>query len=629
MLRIAGARGASSRPAAALFALVGTLVVGCAGPGGPAGASSGSPPVTRGGPGGPAETYIREVAPFPVVGADGVPFEHPFLGGYNLPRPQLVDIDGDGDDDLFVQEQSGRVAFFEHVPDGTPRFQWRTDHFQELDVGEWFRFVDVDRDGDPDLLAERPYSYVRYYRNEGGPTDPRFVPAADSLRDASGTPIFSDRQNIPNATDIDCDGRMDLLIGRLTGTITRYEEIGTDENDVPIFELVTDRFEDIEIIGQILGSLHGANTMAFGDVDDDGDEDLFWGDFFEPGVLLLENRGTCQSPSFRGQPQPFPLGDPLRTSGYNAPTLGDATGSPLPDLLVGVLGGAFNPNSTSIDNLHLLEHVEPGRFVPRTSRFVSMIDVGSESAPMLLDVDGDGDLDLLVSNKIRQDDPDNGSVTLFRNEGSPTAPRFVHEGFVDLGPGYNRVAAFGDLDGDGRPDAIVGGWADRMAWYRDGGGGPTGLVLVDSAFVRLPRGRNALPTLGDLDGDGDLDLLVGEASGTVNHFENTGTPERPEFTLLTEDFAGIDAGRRAAPLLHDLDGDGDLDLLVGTEADGVQVHRNVGTRTEPIFEFEGFLDVTHHGLSVPALGDVDGDGTDDLFLGSTGGGLLFFRGGGR
>src|SRR5690606_17439239 len=275
-------------------------------------------------------------------------------------------------------------------------------------------------------------------------------------------------------------------------------------------------------------------------------------DFFEPGILLLENTGTCQSPAFRGQPQPFPLGAPLRTSGYNAPTLGDVTGNGLPDLLVGVLGGAFNPNTTSIDNLHLLEQVTPGRFEPRTSRFISMIDVGSESVPVLVDLDGDGDLDLLVSNKIAQDDPQNGDLTIFVNEGTATAPSFRHAGTMDVGPGYNPVPAFGDLDGDGHLDAIVGGWADRLAYYRNEGGASIELTLVDSVIAQLPRGRNATPALGDLDGDGDLDLLVGEASGTVNYFENTGTPLAPEFTHVTEEYAGIDAGRRAVPLLHDL-----------------------------------------------------------------------------
>ena len=166
--------------------------------------------------------YTRRVAPFPILDQNGKEYEHPFLGGFNMPRPQLLDIDADGDVDLFVQDVSGSVAFFENRPGETPQFLWKTDRYQDLEIGEWYRFVDLDLDGDHDLLAEQPFSYVRYYRNEGTPQEPRFIEIADSLKDSDGTPLFSDRQNIPNAADIDCDQQVDLLIGRLVGRVSRY-----------------------------------------------------------------------------------------------------------------------------------------------------------------------------------------------------------------------------------------------------------------------------------------------------------------------------------------------------------------------------------------------------------------------
>ena len=584
----------------------------------------GSPAPRDSAPSAGTAAFERRVDPFPVLDAAGEPYGHAFLGGFNMPRPQLVDIDGDGDDDLFVQEATGSVMLFERT-DGPRRFEWRTDRYQDLEVGEWYRFVDVDRDGDMDLLAEQPFSYVRLYRNHGTPAAPRFVPAADTLRTEDGQPIFSDRQNIPNATDIDCDGRLDLLIGRLVGTVSRFEEVAVDEG-VPTFRLVTDRFEDIEIVAQIGSLRHGANTMALHDLDRDGDEDLFWGDFFEPGVLYIENTGTCTSPSLGGTPRSFPLGDPLRTSGYNAPTVGDVDGDGDADLLVGVLGGAFNPNTTSVDNFHYLEQTDAG-FEHRTSRFLSTVDVGAESVPVLVDLDGDGDLDLLVGNKIEQDDTQNGKLYRYVNEGAPGSPRLRLDGTLDLPDGgYHRVPAFGDLDGDGDLDLVLGTWDDEVRLYRnEGSAAEPRWSPADSALVTLTRGRNATPALGDLDGDGDLDLLVGESSGEVNFYRNEGTASEPAYELVSESFEAIDVGSRSVPALVDLDGDGDLDLVVGSDRNGLLLVRNVGTRTAASFRPAGTLDVPTFGFAAPAFGDMDGDGDDDLFLGGTGGGLWYFE----
>ena len=78
---------------------------------------------------------------------------------------------------------------------------------------------------------------------------------------------------------------------------------------MPRFRHLQDRWENIEIVAQLSGSmLHGANTMFFADTDKDGDLDFFWGDFFEDGVLTIPNLGSCASPSFRSEPVPITVG---------------------------------------------------------------------------------------------------------------------------------------------------------------------------------------------------------------------------------------------------------------------------------------------------------------------------------
>src|SRR5690606_28623726 len=170
---------------------------------------------------------------------------------------------------------------------------------------------------------------------------------------------------------------------------------------------------------------HGANAMYFADIDGDTDLDLFWGDFFEAGVLLIRNRGTCERPDLRGEPEPVSRadGDTILTSGYNVPALADIDGDGDFDLFIGIIGGAFNPNTTAPDNFHFYERTAAGLEL-RTTRFLDGIDAGSESTVASAGIDGDGDLDLIVGRKIDRDARDRARLLVFTNEGSAQRPQF-------------------------------------------------------------------------------------------------------------------------------------------------------------------------------------------------------------
>jgi hypothetical protein len=127
-----------------------------------------------------------------------------------------------------------------------------------------------------------------------------------------------------------------------------------------------------------------------------------------------------------------------------------------------------------------------------------------------------------------------------------------------------------------------------------------------------------------MDADGDLDLFAGEASGTMNYYRNDGTPQAPAFTLVTDTFGGIDAGRRSVPALLDYDGDGDVDLLIGREKGELLLYRNTGTPAGMQFGEPEWLPMPMPALAAPAFVDIDADGDRDLFVGGDSGGLVFF-----
>ena len=97
-------------------------------------------------------------------------------------------------------------------------------------------------------------------------------------------------------------------------------------------------------------------------------------------------------------------------------------------------------------------------------------------------------------------------------------------------------------------------------------------------------GRRLAPTFGDLDDDGDLDLVTGDASGLILYLENTGSASNPAFIVRTgtANPLDIDAGYFSVPCLGDLDLDGDLDAILGNSDGDFLFHlENIGTASAP------------------------------------------------
>ncbi|MEL6616281.1 MAG: FG-GAP-like repeat-containing protein, partial [Bacteroidota bacterium] len=317
---------------------------------------------------------------------------------------------------------------------------------------------------------------------------------------------------------------------------------------------------------------------------------------------------------------------------------GDTDGDGDLDLVVGVIGGLCVTQLTPTENLTFFHNTgtpEAPDFERVTTDLLPSLDRGRRSVPAFADLDGDGDLDMVVG-----DGNTDANLALYTNVGASGAPRYSLTDADWLGLDYDfggYAPVFGDLDADGDFDLLVGGFNGRMAYLENTGSATAPEFIVrEQRFGGIDAGQYAKPTLADVDGDGDLDLALGESNGRVFLYRNTGSPEAPAFTtasngtpgdadLAFRDAIGLpnDVGQESSPAFADLDSDGDLDVLLGSSTGEIQIFRNAGTPEAPQFEPAGSLSGDRL-TTVPRAADVTGDGVPEIISGTDSGGLLYW-----
>jgi len=246
-------------------------------------------------------------------------------------------------------------------------------------------------------------------------------------------------------------------------------------------------------------------------------------------------------------------------------------------------------------------------------------DLGTNTAPGLGDFDGDGDLDLFVASL-------NSPLRVYENIGSEYKWDLVDrsEAFVAMGVS-GGTPALGDWRGDGNADLAVGFEDGTVRILQSPGTFVDPVFSVD--YTISTQASNAVPAFGEVTGDSLLDLIILLGDGTVRVYPNQGGETTPfDQEVFINTWAGITVSGGKGFVMEDITFDGVQDLLASDNdgriwefhADGVGDY-NLDSKVWG-GTYAGFSD----RLTL-AAGDVDGDGDIDAVVGSSGGGLTYLR----
>lgn len=530
-------------------------------------------------------------------------------GGLSHTQFSPIDLDNDSYNDLAVFDRVGhRLLLFKNK--GINNTVGYTNDWYNLQafpsMNEWVILEDYNGDGKNDIFHYY-LGGIRVYKNTSSPGNVQFTLVKSQIYSnyiPSNLVLYVSPADFPGITDIDNDGDLDILTFGFSSGCVEFHKNMSQENyghsDSLEFIRATDNWglfsEGISLYDIHLGDScdtgrHAGSNILSIDMDNDNDKDLILGDVGGSNMAYVRNGGTSSFAT-------MDLIDPNFPQNYN---------------------------STSPINLSIFP------------------------AAFYLDVDNDNKKDLIIGNSSQGSSETARSVWRYKNNGTTANPDFdflqndfLQDNMIEVGEGSFPVLF--DYNRDGLTDLAIGNatyftGTGQIAVLRNTGtiSQPTyELLSFDMGNISTQGVKNVVPSFGDMDNDGDVDMIIGETTGYIHYYENTAAvaPNTPAvFVLTTTQYFNIKENSFSAPFIIDLNQDGLNDIVCGSRLGRLNYYQNTGTASAPNFSSVptitnlgnvSTVDPTFSssGYSIPSF--FNHNGKLELFLGSYSGKIYHY-----
>ncbi len=611
----------------------------------------------------------------------GNTLKYPWAGGLNFAQFSELDYDFDGDLDLVVFDRSNdQIRVFTHRVQGASH-SYQFDPYGDSYFPQGLRYrmylADFDLDGKNDLFTYG-IGGVKVYRNTGsiagGLQWTLFKNLLYSNYNGNTMGLYVSSADIPAIIDVDEDTDLDILTFSIAGDHVEYhknlskelyghcdslifelknrcwggfrEEVTSNAitlfdnstlcttGNVPNPELPVDNKPEEE------SKAHAGSTLLALDLDNSGVLDLLVGDVAYGNLNKLINGGL--NPNSNSQ---MVTVDPNFPSNSVSLDLQLFPGAFYLDVdFDGKRDLLCSPNAkgTSENEHSIWKYKNQGtnllpNFIFETTSFLQqdMIEHGIGSVPVFADVTNDGLADMFVSHYFAYKSTLQKEMRMayYKNTGTATSPiyTFIDADFLNLSQenlGFRMVPTFGDLSGDGKPELILGLEDGTLRYYPNLSTGSSPVFgVAQSLYSSIDVGQFAAPQLFDLDNDGLLDLVLGEKTGKLLFYQNTGSISVPSFNLINDSLGGIDVdvltpdGFPQPHFFRFLD---TTYLMLGAYDGKIRFYDSIDGNLSDTFNLRSFpfLGLNLGAFSSVFVEDLDQDGRLDLYVGQDLGGIF-------